>query len=178
MVIKYTNVYRSKALQNLPKFGTFGLQANHLATRRHANPFRCPGPSCQSWYSNPGHSPRRKRADTLLPPNWCCSTGSLCTCSWAASSSARLVMSGFCSYQTTKPLSDFLNTRLPPLVCHLVTDLSQRHTVHVLNIGVIVLSKFWPDTVWLAHIICRCLRNLVLPIFWPLNGLRIWCLVA
>jgi hypothetical protein len=31
MVIKYTNVYHSKALQNVPKFGIFGLKTNHLA---------------------------------------------------------------------------------------------------------------------------------------------------
>jgi hypothetical protein len=28
---KYTNIYNSKALQNLPKFGIFGLKTNHLA---------------------------------------------------------------------------------------------------------------------------------------------------
>jgi hypothetical protein len=32
MVIKYTNLYHSKALQNLPKFGIFGLRTNNLAT--------------------------------------------------------------------------------------------------------------------------------------------------
>jgi hypothetical protein len=32
MVIKYTNIYHSKALHNLPKFGIFGLKTNHLAT--------------------------------------------------------------------------------------------------------------------------------------------------
>jgi hypothetical protein len=32
MVIKYTSLYHSKALQNLPKFGIFGLKTNHLAT--------------------------------------------------------------------------------------------------------------------------------------------------
>jgi hypothetical protein len=32
MIIKYTNIYRSKALQNLPKFGIFGWKTNHLAT--------------------------------------------------------------------------------------------------------------------------------------------------
>jgi hypothetical protein len=32
MVIKYTNIYQSKALQNLPNFGFFGLKKNHLAT--------------------------------------------------------------------------------------------------------------------------------------------------
>jgi hypothetical protein len=32
MAIKYTNIYHSKALQNLPKFGIFGLKTNHLAT--------------------------------------------------------------------------------------------------------------------------------------------------
>jgi hypothetical protein len=32
MVIKYSNIYHSKALQNLPKFGIFGLKTNHLAT--------------------------------------------------------------------------------------------------------------------------------------------------
>jgi hypothetical protein len=35
MVIKYTNIYHSKALQNLPKFGLFGLKTNHLATLVH-----------------------------------------------------------------------------------------------------------------------------------------------
>jgi hypothetical protein len=30
--IKYTNIFRCKALQNLPKFGFFGLKTNHLAT--------------------------------------------------------------------------------------------------------------------------------------------------
>jgi hypothetical protein len=32
MVITYTNIYHSKALQNLPKFGILGLKTNHLAT--------------------------------------------------------------------------------------------------------------------------------------------------
>jgi hypothetical protein len=32
MVIKYTNIYHSEALQNLPKFGIFGFKTNHLAT--------------------------------------------------------------------------------------------------------------------------------------------------
>jgi hypothetical protein len=32
MVIKYTNIYHSKAIKNLPKFGIFGLKTNHLAT--------------------------------------------------------------------------------------------------------------------------------------------------
>jgi hypothetical protein len=32
MGIKYTNIHHSKALQNLPKFGIFGLKTNHLAT--------------------------------------------------------------------------------------------------------------------------------------------------
>jgi hypothetical protein len=32
MVIKYTNIYHSKALQNVPKFWIFGLKTNHLAT--------------------------------------------------------------------------------------------------------------------------------------------------
>jgi hypothetical protein len=32
MVIKYTNIYHSNALQNIPKFGIFGLKINHLAT--------------------------------------------------------------------------------------------------------------------------------------------------
>jgi hypothetical protein len=32
MVITYNNIYHSKALQNLPKFGIFGLKTNHLAT--------------------------------------------------------------------------------------------------------------------------------------------------
>jgi hypothetical protein len=32
MVIQYTNIYHSKVLQNLPKFGIFGLKTNHLAT--------------------------------------------------------------------------------------------------------------------------------------------------
>jgi hypothetical protein len=29
---KYTNIFHSKALQNIPKFGFFGLKINHLAT--------------------------------------------------------------------------------------------------------------------------------------------------
>jgi hypothetical protein len=32
MAIKYNNIYHSEALQNLPKFGIFGLKTNHLAT--------------------------------------------------------------------------------------------------------------------------------------------------
>jgi hypothetical protein len=32
MVIKYTNIYHSKAIKNLPKFGIFGLKTNHLET--------------------------------------------------------------------------------------------------------------------------------------------------
>jgi hypothetical protein len=32
MVIKYANIFYSKALQNLPKFGIFGFKTNHLAT--------------------------------------------------------------------------------------------------------------------------------------------------
>jgi hypothetical protein len=32
MTIKYTNLFDSKALQNLPKFGFFGLKIYHLAT--------------------------------------------------------------------------------------------------------------------------------------------------
>jgi hypothetical protein len=32
MPIKYINIYQSKALQNLPKFGIFGLKRNRLAT--------------------------------------------------------------------------------------------------------------------------------------------------
>jgi hypothetical protein len=32
MVIKFTDIYHSRALQNLPKFGIFGLKTNHLAT--------------------------------------------------------------------------------------------------------------------------------------------------
>jgi hypothetical protein len=31
MVIKYTNIYHSKALRNLPKFGIISLKTNHLA---------------------------------------------------------------------------------------------------------------------------------------------------
>jgi hypothetical protein len=30
--MKYTNILHSKALQNLPKLGYFGLKINHLAT--------------------------------------------------------------------------------------------------------------------------------------------------
>jgi hypothetical protein len=34
MAIKYTNIFRSKALnKNLPKLGFFGLKIRHLATR-------------------------------------------------------------------------------------------------------------------------------------------------
>jgi hypothetical protein len=29
--IKYTNIFQRKTLQNLPKFGFFGLKTNHLA---------------------------------------------------------------------------------------------------------------------------------------------------
>jgi hypothetical protein len=32
MVIKYTNIFHSKAIQNLPKIGIFGLKINYLAT--------------------------------------------------------------------------------------------------------------------------------------------------
>jgi hypothetical protein len=32
MVIKYTNIFLFKALQNLPKSGIFGSKTNHLAT--------------------------------------------------------------------------------------------------------------------------------------------------
>jgi hypothetical protein len=32
MGIKNSNIYYSKALQNLPKFGIFGSKTNHLAT--------------------------------------------------------------------------------------------------------------------------------------------------
>jgi hypothetical protein len=32
MVIKYTNIFHSKVVQNLPKIGIFGLKINHLAT--------------------------------------------------------------------------------------------------------------------------------------------------
>jgi hypothetical protein len=32
MAIKYINFFQSKALQNLPKIGIFGLKTNHLAT--------------------------------------------------------------------------------------------------------------------------------------------------
>jgi hypothetical protein len=32
MVIRYTNIFHSKAFQNLPKIGIFGLKINHLAT--------------------------------------------------------------------------------------------------------------------------------------------------
>jgi hypothetical protein len=30
--IKYNNIFHCKTLQNLPKFGFFGLKTNHLAT--------------------------------------------------------------------------------------------------------------------------------------------------
>jgi hypothetical protein len=32
MVINYTNIFHYRALQNIPKFGVFGLKINHLAT--------------------------------------------------------------------------------------------------------------------------------------------------
>jgi hypothetical protein len=32
MVIKHTDIYNSKTLQNLPQTGIFGLKTNHLAT--------------------------------------------------------------------------------------------------------------------------------------------------
>jgi hypothetical protein len=31
--VNYTNIFHCKALQNLLKFGFFGLKTNHLATR-------------------------------------------------------------------------------------------------------------------------------------------------
>jgi hypothetical protein len=31
MAIKYINIFQSKALQNLPKIGFFGLKSNHQA---------------------------------------------------------------------------------------------------------------------------------------------------
>jgi hypothetical protein len=39
MAIKYTNIYHSKALQNLPKFWIFGLKTNHLATLNKTRAF-------------------------------------------------------------------------------------------------------------------------------------------
>jgi hypothetical protein len=41
MVKKYTNIYHSKARQNLPKFGIFGLKTNHLATLMESERFFC-----------------------------------------------------------------------------------------------------------------------------------------
>jgi hypothetical protein len=42
MVMKYTNNYHSKALQNLPKCGLFGSKTNHLATLTiRATPMTC-----------------------------------------------------------------------------------------------------------------------------------------
>jgi hypothetical protein len=32
MVIKYSNIFNCKTLQNLPEIGIFGLKINHLAT--------------------------------------------------------------------------------------------------------------------------------------------------
>jgi hypothetical protein len=32
MAIQYINIFQSRALQNLPKLGIFGLKRNHLAT--------------------------------------------------------------------------------------------------------------------------------------------------
>jgi hypothetical protein len=32
MAMEYTNLFHSEALQNLPKFGIFGLKIYHLAT--------------------------------------------------------------------------------------------------------------------------------------------------
>jgi hypothetical protein len=32
VAIKYSKIYQSKALENLPKLGFFGLKINHLAT--------------------------------------------------------------------------------------------------------------------------------------------------
>jgi hypothetical protein len=32
MIIKYKNIFHSKALQNKPKLGISGLKTNHLAT--------------------------------------------------------------------------------------------------------------------------------------------------
>jgi hypothetical protein len=41
MVIKYTNIYHSKALQNVPIFGIFGLKINYLATETEEL-YKCP----------------------------------------------------------------------------------------------------------------------------------------
>jgi hypothetical protein len=38
MVIKYTNIFHSKALQNVPKVEIFGLKINHLATLHKTGP--------------------------------------------------------------------------------------------------------------------------------------------
>jgi hypothetical protein len=35
--VEYTNTFYSKALQNVPKLGFFGLKINHLATLVHIN---------------------------------------------------------------------------------------------------------------------------------------------
>jgi hypothetical protein len=37
VMVKNTNIYHSKALQNLPNFGIFGLKTNHLATLLKTN---------------------------------------------------------------------------------------------------------------------------------------------
>jgi hypothetical protein len=52
MVIKYNNIYHSKALQNLPKFGIFGLKTNHLATLLSTTT-RAPKNVCLSPEANP-----------------------------------------------------------------------------------------------------------------------------
>jgi hypothetical protein len=36
---EYTNLFHSKALQNLPKLGFFGLKINHLATLQQTGNF-------------------------------------------------------------------------------------------------------------------------------------------
>jgi hypothetical protein len=33
MTIKYTNIFHSMAIQNIPKIGIFGIQIYHLATQ-------------------------------------------------------------------------------------------------------------------------------------------------
>jgi hypothetical protein len=48
MVIKYTKIYHSKSVKNLPKFGIFGLKTNRLATLFACQRIRCVFQLCRS----------------------------------------------------------------------------------------------------------------------------------
>jgi hypothetical protein len=57
MAIKYINIFQSKALQNLPKVGTFGFKINHLATLQKS---RMSGKNVKGLL---GQIPARRRLD-------------------------------------------------------------------------------------------------------------------